>query len=151
MHLRRIAHVGLIAVATLGCPAVAATNPIDVQVARYSSVRAVPTVVQTDPLADVVTIDFASLVESVGAAVAQLLKGSGYRIANDAATQSDRMTLFELPLPHAHRSLGPLPLRLLLQTLAGPGYRLIEDPVHRLITFERCSGPAPSVANIELE
>ena len=43
-----------------------------------------------------------------------------------------------LPLPDAHRRLGPMPLRLALQTLAGPAWRLLEDPVYRLVAFERC-------------
>jgi type IV pili sensor histidine kinase/response regulator len=29
-------------------------------------------------------------------------------------------------------------LQSALETLAGPAFRLVEDPVHRLVTFERC-------------
>jgi type IV pili sensor histidine kinase/response regulator len=46
--------------------------------------------------------------------------------------------LFGLPLPEAHRALGPMPLRLALTTLAGPAFVLVEDSVHRLVSFERC-------------
>ncbi len=47
--------------------------------------------------------------------------------------------MFALPLPAVHRSLGPMTLRDALKTLAGPAFNLVQDPVHRLITFERCS------------
>ena len=43
-----------------------------------------------------------------------------------------------LPLPAVHRNLGPMPVKRELETLAGPAFRLVEDPVHRLVTFERC-------------
>ena len=29
-------------------------------------------------------------------------------------------------------------LRDALETLAGPAFHLVQDPVHRLVTFERC-------------
>jgi type IV pili sensor histidine kinase/response regulator len=52
--------------------------------------------------------------------------------------EQDTLDLFALPLPDAHRSLGPMPLQTALETLTGPAFRLVEDPVHRLLTFERC-------------
>ena len=30
-------------------------------------------------------------------------------------------------------------LREALETLAGPAFHLVQDPVHRLITFEQCA------------
>ena len=54
------------------------------------------------------------------------------------AAEAERAELLDLPLPEAHRTLGPLPLRTALAILAGPAFRLVEDPVHRLISFERC-------------
>ena len=107
-----------------------AAAPAEIPVARYSSVQALPTPEQADPLAGVVSVSFPESVDSVGAAVVLALKTSGYRVADDAETEAVRTVLFGLPLPQAHRTLGPLPLRTLLETLAGPG--------HRLITFERC-------------
>ena len=47
--------------------------------------------------------------------------------------------LFALPLPEVHRQLGPMSLQQALETLAGPAFQLVEDPVHRLVAFERCA------------
>jgi len=138
-----VARLSLLASVMLSCAAAATVPPPEIPVGRYSSVQALPTAAQADPLAAIVKLTFPESVDLVGAAVAQALKTSGYRVANDAATHAARSALFALPLPDVHRVLGPLSLRTLLETLAGPGYRLIEDPVHRLITFERCGDISP--------
>ena len=75
----------------------------------------------------------------VSEAIAALLAASGYRLADSQAAGPDRETLLALPLPESHRDLGPMPLRLALATLAGPAFVLVEDPVHRLVSFERCT------------
>ena len=62
----------------------------------------------------------------------------GYRLAPEAAADASREVLLALPLPGPHRALGPMPVQTALETLAGPAFRLVEDPVHRLVTFERC-------------
>jgi type IV pili sensor histidine kinase/response regulator len=59
-----------------------------------------------------------------------------------AATESsapETLALFALPLPAVHHHLGPMTLREALETLAGPAFHLVQDPVHRLITFEQCA------------
>lgn len=132
------ARLSLIAGVMWSCAAAATAPPPEIPVGRYSSVQALATPEQTDPLAAIVRVIFPESVDSVGAAVAHALETSGYRVADDAATHAARSALFALPLPDVHRVLGPLPLRAVLETLAGPGYRLIEDPVHRLVSFERC-------------
>lgn len=107
-------------------------------VARYSTVRAVPTNEQRDPLAALVTTRFPSSVIRVGEAIDALLVPSGYRLARAEATDPGREVLLELPLPEAHRALGPMPLRVALQTLAGQAFTLVEDPVHRLVSLQSC-------------
>jgi type IV pili sensor histidine kinase/response regulator len=47
-----------------------------------------------------------------------------------------RVFLFGFPLPKAQRQLGPLSLRQALELLSGPAFRLVIDPVYRLVTFE---------------
>ena len=111
----------------------------ELAVARYSTVRAVPTVAQQDPLAASVRTTLPPSVVRVGEAIAALLAASGYRLADSQAAGPDRETLLALPLPESHRDLGPMPLRLALATLAGPAFVLVEDPVHRLVSFERCT------------
>ena len=97
---------------------------------------------QQDPLAAVVRTTLAPSVVRVGEAIDALLAPSGYRLADSQAARPDREMLLALPLPESHRELGPMPLRLALATLAGPAFVLVEDPVHRLVSFERCT-PSP--------
>jgi len=120
---------------------VAATQ--EVQVGRYSSVRPVPTAEQINLLSALVTVRFPETVATVGQAVDHLLGPSGYRLAPDSVAGPQRAALLALSLPEPHRSLGPMPLRTALETLAGPAFRLVEDPVHRLVSFERCESSLP--------
>ena len=110
----------------------------EVQVGRYATVRAVPTLSQVHLLSAMVRVQFPASVVSVGQAVEHLLRPSGYRLASEIAADPLRRTLLNLPLPEPHRTLGPMPLQTALETLAGPAFRLVEDPVHRLVSFERC-------------
>lgn len=111
----------------------------ELAVARYSTVRAAPTIAQQDPLATSVRTTLPPSVVRVGEAIATLLAPAGYRLADSQTAAPDRQTLLSLPLPESHRDLGPMPLRLALATLAGPAFVLVEDPVHRLVSFERCT------------
>ena len=110
----------------------------DIQVGRYSLFATTPTEAQADPLQATITVQFPDAVRTVGEAVRHLLQQSGYRLAEPEATGSESAYLMALALPAVQRSLGPMTLRQALDTLAGPAFRLVEDPVHRLITFERC-------------
>ena len=51
--------------------------------------------------------------------------------------------LLAQPLPAVHRVLGPLRLDQALQILAGPVFKLVQDPLHRRIAFELCTQPNP--------
>jgi conjugative transfer region protein (TIGR03748 family) len=110
----------------------------DLQVGRYSLLSAEPTEGQTDLLATTVTVHFPAQIQTVGEAVGHLLQRSGYRLADTEALAPETMGLLALPLPTVHRQLGPMPLRRALETLAGPTFQLVQDPLHRLIAFEPC-------------
>jgi len=110
----------------------------DIQVGRYSLFATTPTEAQADPLQATITVQFPDAVRTVGEAVRHLLQQSGYRLAEPEATGSESAYLMALALPAVQRSLGPMLLRQALETLAGPAFRLVEDPVHRLVAFERC-------------
>lgn len=110
----------------------------EVRVARYSMRSTSPTTAQRDLLEVVVTIRTPERIHSVGEAVHYLLHRSGYALAARHALDPETKTLLALPLPAVQRDLGPVALRDALRILAGPAFRLIEDPVHRLIAFERC-------------
>jgi conjugative transfer region protein (TIGR03748 family) len=115
----------------------------EIQVGRYATVRPVPNQEQVRLLAAVVNVQFPAAVVNVGQAVVYLLQPSGYRLSGSSTADPTRAILLELPLPEPHRALGPMPLQTALETVAGPAYRLVEDPVHRLVSFERC-GPTES-------
>jgi type IV pili sensor histidine kinase/response regulator len=98
-----------------------------------------PTEAQTDLLGTTVTVHFPAQIQTVGEAVRYLLRRSGYRLAETEALAPETKGLLALPLPTVHQQLGPMPLRRALEMLAGLTFQLVQDPVHRLIAFERCS------------
>ena len=109
-----------------------------VQTDRYSLLQATPTEAQVELLATTVMIRFPQRIQTVGEAVHYLLQRSGYRLVTADVIDPETATLLALPLPAVHRNLGPMTLRDALMTLAGPAFQLVQDPVHRLMTFERC-------------
>jgi len=110
----------------------------ELQVGRYSTLPALPTAAQADLLVATVTISFPARIYTVGEAVKYLLQRSGYRLANEQVLPHETADLLALPLPAVQRNLGPVMLEQALETLAGPSFHLINDPVHRLISFELC-------------
>jgi type IV pili sensor histidine kinase/response regulator len=111
----------------------------ELQVGRYSLYAATPTEAQRDLLATTITVRFPERIQTVGDSVRYLLQRSGYRLARVESIGPEAIALFALPLPAVHQNLGPMTLREALATLAGPAFNLVQDPVHRLITFERCA------------
>ena len=133
--------IAAVAICLAGICSVASVNlqANDLQVGRYSLFATTPTEAQADPLQAMITVKFPDRVRTVGDAVKHLLQQSGYRLAGSEATGTASDYLMALPLPAVHRSVGPMPLKRALETLAGPAYRLVEDPVHRLVALERCA------------
>jgi len=113
-------------------------SAVEVQVGRYATVPASPTQAQIQLLSAIVNVAFPASVVTVGQAARYLLQPSGYRLSPQGTSERIRETLLNLPLPEPHRALGPMPMQTALETLAGPAFRLVEDPVHRLVSFERC-------------
>ena len=111
----------------------------EVQVGRYTLRSAIPTEAQVDLMSAIVTIRFSDRIQTIGTAVGYLLRDSGYQLASPIALDPETKALFRLPLPAIHRNLGPISLRRALETLAGPTFRLVQDPVHRLVAFELCA------------
>jgi type IV pili sensor histidine kinase/response regulator len=110
----------------------------EVLVGRYTLQSTAPTKAQADLLAATVTTRFPVRIQTIGEAVRHLLQNSGYRLASPVALDPETKALFRLPLPAVHRNLGPLTVRRALEILAGPAFRLVQDPIHRLIGFELC-------------
>jgi type IV pili sensor histidine kinase/response regulator len=110
----------------------------EVQVGRYSTLPPVATAAQADLLAVIITVRIPESAQTVGDAVRYLLLRSGYRLQAMEAMNPDTVDLLALPLPAVHRAFGPMVLRHALEMLAGPAFRLVQDPQHRLISFELC-------------
>jgi len=143
--------VAAITIFVVGIFAMASVNlqANELQVGRYSLLAATPTEAQAELLATTMTIRFPERIQTVGESVRYLLQRSGYRLTNAESISPDTGALFALPLPAVHRSLGPMTLRDALETLAGSAFHLVQDPVHRLVTFERCVGRQIAVQDIE--
>jgi conjugative transfer region protein (TIGR03748 family) len=105
------------------------------RLARYSTLNIGAAPNQMRPLTAIVQVQFPASVKTISHAVRVLLSDSGYRLAQPAATAPAAATLLALPLPDSQRALGPLTLQAALTILAGPTYRLVLDPVHRLVSF----------------
>ena len=132
---RPIAALATAAAIGLGATQVAAT---DARVARYSEIKFHPSDVQRDPLLSQVQSRVPDELSQVGEAVDWLLVPAGYRLTRATDASPNLAELMALPLPDVHRSLVGLPVRTALQTLAGPAFILVEDPVHRLVSFQSC-------------
>tara|TARA_B100001540_G_scaffold292466_1_gene290791 strand:+ start:715 stop:1137 length:423 start_codon:yes stop_codon:yes gene_type:complete len=109
------------------------------QIDRYSVIAVRPTAGQQDLLSVTRAITIPDDIESVGDAVHWMLRGSGYRLAADAVLSEEAKAMLELPLPAVHRRFEPMPLQTVMGLMIGPAFQLIQDPVHRLIAFERCA------------
>ena len=113
---------------------------------RYSLVNSGPTIVHRDPLTAPVSSQFADSVTTVGQAVDTALLPTGYRLAPALHADPERGPLLNLPLPSVDRDFSGVSVRRALEALIGPAFRLVEDPVHRLVSFERCGPTGSAVA-----
>ena len=109
------------------------------QIDRYSVIAVAPTAEQQDLLSVTKSITIADDINTVGDALHWLLRDSGYRLADHAVLSEDAIDMLDLPLPNAHRAFEPMPLNVVIGLMVGPAFHLVQDPVHRIIGFERCA------------
>ena len=106
------------------------------QISRYASVANTPTAAQVNPLVAVSQFRFGLNVQTVGDAVTQVLRNTGYTLAPVKQLSSNVQSILGKPLPITQRKLGPLSIKTTLTVLMGQQVvQLIEDPVHRIVTF----------------
>ena len=110
----------------------------EVQVGRYSSVQPIPTEEQADVFQSISKVEFPVSTKTVGDAIEHVLDTQGYQLAANEKISEEMHVLLDLRLPKSHRSLGPMSLKSILETLAGPVWFVVQDPVHRLVSFELC-------------
>jgi type IV pili sensor histidine kinase/response regulator len=116
------------------------------QIDRYSIVVVAPTAGQRDLLAETAAISIPNDIENLGDAVRWLLRDSGYRLADDRVLSDEVHAMLTLPLPATHRQFEAMPLRVVVELIVGPAFHIVQDPVHRLLAFERC-GSAPAYSS----
>ena len=109
------------------------------QIGRYSVIAVAPTAGQQDLLSVTRSITIPNDINTVGDALHWLLRDSGYRVADHAVLSVEAIDMLDLPLPNAHRAFEPMPLKTVIGLMVGPAFHLVQDPVHRLIAFERCA------------
>lgn len=116
-------------------PAVPPVSEIPVvRYGRYTLVELTPEPDQRDLMQQVVDVTLPpTLKATVGAAMRHVLLDTGYQLCD----RPDVSSLYHLPLPAAHRHLGPLVLRDALQILAGPAWDLVVDDFARHVCFVR--------------
>ena len=124
----------LLSLGTLG------TIHADTQVGRYITVSDKPTAEQRDLLQVKIQVEFPEESKSVGDALRTLLSKQGLRLGStrSEAHRQQLKRLLKQPLPAVHRNLGPMSLKDALETLAGPAWSLVYDPMNRLVSFKIC-------------
>ncbi|MBS9781391.1 MAG: hypothetical protein KGV56_02745 [Gammaproteobacteria bacterium] len=77
---------------------------------------------------------------SVEEGLTQLLKGTGWRLANRFAAEPEIYRLYQQPFPDNKKNIGPMPLDKALVWVGGNAWQLVVDPVNKLISFELSQG-----------
>ena len=103
---------------------------------RYLTLKMQSGVEQTDMLSVVIEVHFSPVIKTVGDALNDVLRYSGYSLIDTAKQSPELQNTLKKPLPWMHRDLGPLSLRQALITLAGTPYELRVDTLNRTIDFE---------------
>lgn len=109
---------------------------IQVQTGRYSAIVAVPTTPQHQLLQVIISIVVPEYIRTVRETIRYVLKRSGYQLIEPKQYQNELAELFAKQLPEVHRHIGPMTLEDALTILTTPAFVLIEDPVHRLISYQ---------------
>ncbi len=108
------------------------------QIARYSVLPPSTALDQQDLLSVTVPLSVPENIATVGGAVEWVLNTSGYRLVSSDQWSTEVKDLLNLPLPNAQRRFESLSIKDVLALLVGPTFVLVNDPVHHLMSFERC-------------
>ena len=110
-------------------------SPIQsVSAARYVSMDVVPTAAEVNPLMAISTFRFSRNVYTVGDAINQVIRNTGYTLS-PKLSDTAKLTL-KKPLPITNRKLGPLTIKTTLEVLMGQGtFNFVQDTVAREVNF----------------
>lgn len=73
---------------------------------------------------------------NVKGALEILLSGTGWQLADAFAADPMIFRLYNQQLPEQKRKLGPISLNEALVWIGGPAWRLVVDPVNKLVSYE---------------
>lgn len=107
-----------------------------IQTGRYLTVDSRVPKDQEDLLSPLVQIHFLSDIKTVGDAVHEVLRYSGYSLVETKQQSQDLQNTLQKPLPLVQRDLGPMPLRQSLTVLVGSAFHLMVDPLNRTVNFQ---------------
>lgn len=107
------------------------------RVGRYLIKDAEPSPEQKEPLLAYISINLGEHIYTIGDALFELLRGSGYRILykDVRACQLSSRLLFDRELPLALRTLGPMTLLDALETVVGKAWQLEISELGRTLSF----------------
>lgn len=100
---------------------------------RYTTVALEVPDEQKMPLATVTNFALSDDIGTVGEAISEVLKGTGYRWQSPADADT---LLSKLPLPSVVRQMGPVRIEDALKTFAGQAWELHTDHLNRTVWFE---------------
>ena len=103
---------------------------------RYLTLKMQPGAEQTDMLAVVIQVHFSPAIQTVGDAINEVLRYSGYALIEKSQQSPDLQNTLKKPLPLVYRDLGPVTLRQALKLLAGTPFELSVDLLNRSINFK---------------
>jgi type IV pili sensor histidine kinase/response regulator len=127
-------------------PSLALPEPVQTQTGRYTYVPATPTLEQLNPLLTVIDVQLPPNVNTVRDSAQYLLQFSGYHFSTTITPNPKVQALVRQIIPEVHRHFANVILRDALLALAGNGYRLLVDPVGRVVAYDLDPSYPPGVA-----
>lgn len=113
-----------------------AQSSTEIQTGRYLTVDSRVPKDQEDLLSPVMQMHFLSDIKTVGDAIQEVLRYSGYSLVETPQRSQDLQNTLQKPLPLVQRDLGPMSLRQGLTILIGPAFELIVDLLNRTVNFQ---------------
>lgn len=125
-------------ISLLGLAALSAQSANLTQINRYATVANQPLPAQVNPLLAVQQVHFHQNVKTIGDALTNWLRFSGFHLVAFDKQPDSLKALLAQPLPQIDRNLGPLTVLDGLRVLVGlHEFEVIQDPLMREISFKR--------------
>jgi len=83
----------------------------EIQTGRYLTIHNRPLAEQMDLLSPIIQVHFLPAIKTVGDAIREVLRFSGYELVEPPQQSQDLQNTLKKQLPFMHRDLGPISLR----------------------------------------